>query len=102
MLILFASSLQLIIGIVVIAALSLLSVRIRVLDAPGALTGALISFASLLAGGLSWLFMIIAFVLIGSLLTRFRYEYKMKLGSAQEKGGRRSWQNALANKKNTS
>lgn len=97
MLILFASSLQLIIGIVVIAALSLLSVRIRVLDAPGALTGALISFASLLAGGLSWLFMIIAFVLIGSLLTRFRYEYKMKLGSAQEKGGRRSWQNALAN-----
>lgn len=97
MFLLLPSSPQLIIGIIVIVALSILSVRVRALDAPGALTGALISLASLLAGGLSWLIMIIAFVLIGSLLTRFRYEYKMKLGSAQEKGGRRSWPNALAN-----
>ena len=85
------------IGIIIIAALSILSVRVRVLDVSGALTGALISSASLFAGGLSWLVVIIAFVLIGSLLTRFRYEYKLRLGSAQEKGGRRSWPNAVAN-----
>jgi uncharacterized protein (TIGR00297 family) len=94
---LLPSTLQLIIGVVVIAVLSIFSVRARVLDMPGALTGALISSASLFAGGLSWLVIIIAFVMMGSLLTRFRYDYKLKLGSAQEKGGRRSWPNAVAN-----
>lgn len=97
MLLLLPSSLQLATGIIVIVGLALLSVRLHVLDVSGALTGALISSASLLAGGLSWLVVIIAFVLLGSLLTRFRYQYKQKLGSAQEKGGRRSWPNAIAN-----
>lgn len=97
MLSLLPSSEQLIIGAIIIVALSVLSVRVRALDVPGALTGALISLASLFAGGLSWLAIIIVFVLTGSLLTRFRYEYKLKLGTAQEKGGRRSWSNAVAN-----
>lgn len=92
-----ASTLEIVIGSIVIAVLSVASVKVRALDVPGALTGAAISFASLLAGGLSWLAVIIAFVLVGSLLTKYRYEYKLKLGFAQEKGGSRSWPNALAN-----
>ena len=39
----------------------------------------------------------IVFFVTGSALTRFHYEYKKKLGSAQEKGGTRSWPNAIAN-----
>jgi uncharacterized protein (TIGR00297 family) len=34
---------------------------------------------------------------VSSLFTRFRYEYKRRLGSAQEKGGIRSWPNTIAN-----
>jgi uncharacterized protein (TIGR00297 family) len=84
-------------GTIIIAILAALSVKVKALDFPGAISGALISFAALLAGGLAWLSIIIAFVLISSVLTRFRYSYKQNLGSAQEKGGRRSWPNALAN-----
>ncbi len=39
----------------------------------------------------------IVFFVTGSALTRFRYDYKKKLGSAQEKGGTRSWPNTIAN-----
>jgi uncharacterized protein (TIGR00297 family) len=84
-------------GVIVIVILAALSVKVRALDFPGAISGALISLAALLAGGLAWLAIIIAFVLISSVLTRYRYGYKQRLGSAQEKGGRRSWPNALAN-----
>ena len=84
-------------GLLVIAALSLVAVKVRALDIQGAVAGFLIGIVTLLAGGLGWIAIIIAFVLISSVLTRYRYEYKQKLGSAQEKGGRRSWQNVLAN-----
>ncbi len=73
----------------------MLSVRFRALDVSGAVAGALISFATLLAGGLDWLAIIITFVLISSLLTRFRFDYKQKLDSAQEKDGRRSGETLL-------
>lgn len=91
------SSIELILGAIIIVGLAIVSIRVNALDVSGALTGALISFATLLAGGLSWLAVIIAFVLIASILTRYRYDYKKRLGSAQEKGGTRSWPNALAN-----
>ena len=87
----------LIVGVIVIAILAIVSVKVRALDFLGALAGALISLAALIAGGFPWLAIIISFVLISSLLTRFRYGFKQKLGSAQEKGGTRSWPNALAN-----
>lgn len=93
----FPSVTVVVFGTAIIMMLAALSVKVRALDIPGAMTGGLISFATLLAGGFAWLAIIITFVLISSLLTRYRYEYKRKIGSAQEKGGRRSWQNALAN-----
>lgn len=93
----FPSVIIIIFGTAIIVVLAALSVKVRALDMPGAITGGLISFATLLAGGLAWLAIIITFVLISSVLTRYRYEYKRNIGSAQQKGGRRSWQNALAN-----
>ncbi|MGI0090819.1 MAG: DUF92 domain-containing protein [Nitrososphaerales archaeon] len=84
-------------GIVLIFVLAYLAVRSRSIDVPGAALGALISFAAFLAGSISWLVIIIAFFGISSFTTRVRYDYKKKLGSAQEKGGLRSWPNTVAN-----
>ena len=84
-------------GAVLILLLAVVAVRSRAIDVSGALLGALISFTAFLAGGLSWLLVIVAFFAISSVLTRFRYDYKKKLESAQEKGGVRSWPNTLAN-----
>jgi uncharacterized protein (TIGR00297 family) len=80
-----------------ILALALVAVYSKTIDVPGAAFGALISFAAFLAGGLEWLVVIIAFFALSSLMTRFKYDYKRSLGSAQEKGGERSWPNTLAN-----
>lgn len=91
------STIEIVAGLLVIAALSLVAMKAGALDIKGAIAGSLISIVTLLAGGFGWLAIIITFVLISSVLTRYRYEFKQKLGSAQEKGGRRSWLNVLAN-----
>ena len=65
------------------------------MDVSGTFAGALICFATLLAGGLGWLAVIVSFVLISSLLTRFRFDYKQKIDSAQEKDGQRSGRTRL-------
>ena len=84
-------------GIILIAALAYIAVRGKAIDYPGALAGFLITLSAFLAGGFGWLFEIAAFFVISSVLTRFRYDYKLSIGSAQEKGGTRSWPNTLAN-----
>ncbi|MHB8566064.1 MAG: DUF92 domain-containing protein [Nitrososphaerales archaeon] len=60
--------------------------RICILDVLGALAGSLIIFVAFLAGGFSWLLVFIAFFVISSLLTRFRYEYKMPLRRKEAQG----------------
>jgi len=82
---------------VLIGILAVVAYRGKAIDVPGAAAGAVISFVVFLAGGFAWLFVIVAFFVISSILTRYRYDYKQRLGSAQEKGGVRSWPNTLAN-----
>ncbi|MDA4129880.1 MAG: DUF92 domain-containing protein [Thaumarchaeota archaeon] len=84
-------------GILVIAGLAILAIRTGAIDFSGAALGAIICLTAFLAGGFNWLLVIVAFFVISSLFTRFKYDYKKKLGSAQEKGGVRSWPNTLAN-----
>src|SRR5487761_911693 len=84
-------------GILLIAALAVIAFKSGATDAIGAAAGGVISFFAFLAGGLAWLIIIVIFFGISSLLTRYRYEYKKKIGSAQERGGKRSWPNSLAN-----
>jgi uncharacterized protein (TIGR00297 family) len=48
-------------------------------------------------GGPSWWAVLVAFFILGSLLTRFGYARKAAGGLAEENGGRRGWRNALAN-----
>ena len=89
--------LYLLFGVALIVALALLAVRLRAIDASGAGTGAAISFLAFLAGGFIWLLTIVIFFAVSSGMTRYRYDYKRKLGVAQEKGGVRSWKNSIAN-----
>jgi len=93
----FPSELQIVVGIVVIAVLAIFAIKAKAIDVSGAIAGAVICFIVFLAGGFPWLSVIVAFFVISSILTRYHYDYKKKLGSAQEKGGVRSWPNTLAN-----
>lgn len=85
------------VGLIFIAALALVAYKAKAIDGLGAASGAVISFVAFIAGGFAWLFVIVAFFAISSVLTKYRYAYKQQLGSAQEKGGIRSWPNTLAN-----
>lgn len=78
-------------------ALAIVAYRLKAIDGLGAGAGVVICFVAFVAGGFSWLIVIVAFFVISSVLTRFHYEQKKKLGSAQEKGGVRSWPNTVAN-----
>ncbi|MGI0086152.1 MAG: DUF92 domain-containing protein, partial [Nitrososphaerales archaeon] len=89
--------LELLLGILLIAALAIIAVRVGAIDTAGAASGGVITLIAFLAGGFGWLIIIVIFFAVSSLLTRYRYEYKKKIGSAQEKAGRRSWPNSLAN-----
>lgn len=93
----FPSGPQILLGVVLIGVLGAFAYKGKAIDAAGAIAGAFISFAAFLAGGFPWLLVIVAFFAISSVLTRYRYDYKRTLGSAQEKGGIRSWTNTLAN-----
>jgi uncharacterized protein (TIGR00297 family) len=73
------------------------AVKSRAIDVSGAASGAVISFVAFLAGGIYWFVLIVAFFAVSSAFTRYRYEYKKRIGSAQEKSGTRSWPNSVAN-----
>jgi uncharacterized protein (TIGR00297 family) len=91
------NAVELVAGTILILGLAFLAVRSKAIDVSGGVLGAIICFATFLAGGLAWLLVIVAFFVISTVFTRFRYDYKKRLGSAQEKGGVRSWPNTLAN-----
>jgi uncharacterized protein (TIGR00297 family) len=93
----FPSEIELVVGISLIAILAFVAIKARAIDFSGAIAGAAICLVVFIAGGFSWLLVIVAFFVISSILTMYRYDYKKQLGSAQEKGGVRSWPNTVAN-----
>ncbi|MHB8567461.1 MAG: DUF92 domain-containing protein [Nitrososphaerales archaeon] len=88
---------ELLSGSLFIVILAYAAIRAHAIDLSGSVAGAIITFIVFIAGGARWLAIIVAFFIISSALTRVGYEYKKRLGSAQEKGGRRSWPNTVAN-----
>ncbi len=88
---------ELVAGSIAIVLLALAAIKANAIDLSGSIVGAIITFIVFIAGGLRWLVIIVTFFVLSSMLTRYDYEYKKKLGSAQEKGGRRSWPNTIAN-----
>jgi uncharacterized protein (TIGR00297 family) len=88
---------QLLIALLVTAALAALAYALGMVNRSGALGGLLVGtivYACLGARGFAVLAL---FVVGGSVLTRLGYRSKQRAGTAQEYGGRRGARNALAN-----
>jgi uncharacterized protein (TIGR00297 family) len=56
-----------------------------------------VGLAIIYGGGLQWFVIVAVFFILGVAFTLYKYGYKRKIGSAQEKGGARNWPNILAN-----
>ncbi len=91
------------IGLAVIIAFSFgyFSYRFRTADLSGLFSGALVGIILIVftweSYGIRWFFIMLAFFILGSVCTRYRFDYKEKLGVEQSGGGARGYRNVFGN-----
>ena len=77
------------------------SYRFRALDLSGLFSGALVGIVLIVftweTFGITWFFILLAFFIIGSASTRYKYDFKEKLGVEQSGGGARGYRNVFGN-----
>lgn len=83
--------------LVIVVVFALVAIRAGALDRGGFLASVGVGYAIFLGGGWQWFVVIASFFILGVGFTWYGYESKKRIGSAQEKGGARSWPNILAN-----
>lgn len=81
----------------IVIAFALTATLLNTIDGRGFLASAVVGFSIIYGGGPSWFVIVAVFFSLGVFFTLYKYGYKRRLGSAQEKGGTRSWPNILAN-----
>ena len=86
-----------IISVLFVVGFGYLSYRFNVLDLQGFIAATAIGCTVIYLGGIQWFILLASFLIIASLTTRYRYEQKIKLHSAQENKGARGWRNVMAN-----
>ncbi|MEM0117857.1 MAG: DUF92 domain-containing protein [Conexivisphaerales archaeon] len=84
-------------GLALLASISLASYRYRATDTGGTLAAFIMGAVVGLTAGWTWVVYLILFFAVATLATRFRYSFKSKLNAAEEKGGARGAKNVLAN-----
>ncbi len=77
--------------------LGYLAYRARIADISAMLSATLLGVVIIISSNIRWLFILLAFFLLGSLFTRYKYDYKLKRGIAEGKGGVRGYKNVFSN-----
>jgi len=77
--------------------LGYLAYRARIADISAMLSATLLGVVIIISSNIRWLFILLAFFLLGSLFTRYKYDYKLARGIAEGKGGARGYKNVFSN-----
>ncbi|MCZ7385667.1 MAG: TIGR00297 family protein [Candidatus Methanoperedens sp.] len=77
--------------------LGYLAYRARIADISAMLSATLLGVVIIISSNITWLFILLAFFLLGSLFTRYKYDYKLARGMAEGKGGVRGYKNVFSN-----
>lgn len=85
------------ISVLLVATFGYVSYQFNVLDFQGFIAATAIGCAVVFLGGIQWFILLVSFLTIASITTKYRYEQKTKLHSAQENKGARGWRNVMAN-----
>ena len=85
------------ISLALVAALLLISKLRDMLDYSGLLAAMAVGLAVSLLGHWTWLAILIVFLIVGSLATKWRFEEKQALSIQEDNEGVRSWRNVTAN-----
>lgn len=77
--------------------LGYLAYRARIADISAMLSATLFGVVIIISSDIRWLFILLAFFLLGSLFTRYKYDFKLARGIAEKKGGVRGYKNVFSN-----
>lgn len=77
--------------------LGYLSYRARVADVSAMLSATLFGVVIIISSDINWFFILVAFFLLGSMFTRYKYGFKFARGIAEGKGGVRGYKNVFSN-----
>jgi len=77
--------------------LSFLSYRLGLLTASGGVAALVVGMLIGVMGSVSWLLILIAFTILGFLVTRYKLQIKMSRGLQEGRKGERTYRNVLAN-----
>ncbi|MDG6257738.1 MAG: TIGR00297 family protein [Methanomicrobiaceae archaeon] len=84
-------------AVIIAASLAYFSYRFKVADMSGLVSAAIVGIILIVFADVRWFLIMLAFLILGSACTRFRFERKIELGVAQSHGGVRGYFNVFAN-----
>lgn len=73
------------------------SYRLKAADLSGLFSGALIGIILIIIADLRWFLIMLVFFIIGSVCTRYKFEYKTEIGVEEAHGGVRGYRNVFSN-----
>lgn len=77
--------------------IGLVAFKMRALDYGGLIVAIPIGLIIFISGGWAWFVVIVVFLLVCTVFTKFRHDWKQTLSYVQEKSGARGWPNTLCN-----
>jgi uncharacterized protein (TIGR00297 family) len=84
-------------------AIGILSYKLNAVDLSGALSGVLLGLFMIVFGagpsleGFKWFALILVFLFLGAMFTKYKYAYKKKLDAAEANAGTRGYKNVFGN-----
>jgi uncharacterized protein (TIGR00297 family) len=87
----------LIIAILIAFAFGYFAFRFKTADLSGLFSAALIGITLMVFADARWFIIMLAFFILGSVCTRYKFEYKKRIGVEQGQSGARGYRNVFAN-----
>ncbi|MDO8874151.1 MAG: DUF92 domain-containing protein [Methanoregula sp.] len=91
-------NLQLVVAAVIVGfTFGYFAFRAKTADLSGLFSAALVGIILLVFADARWFMIMLAFFILGSFATRYKFEYKKRIGVEQGRGGARGYRNVFAN-----
>ncbi len=89
--------LHLLIAFIFALFLGYLAYRTNIADISAVLSATLMGVLIIVFSNILWFVLLLTFFILGGVFTKYKYNYKVNLGIAQEKGGVRTYENVFSN-----
>jgi uncharacterized protein (TIGR00297 family) len=94
----YQANLQLVVAAVIVGfTFGYFAFRSKTADLSGLFSAALVGIILFVFAGAQWFLIMLAFFILGSAATKYKYEYKKRIGVEQGRGGARGYRNVFSN-----